>query len=124
VEDATESSSTGSEASTGSDYAFGKSGCPNASGTTGTNASSSNGTNASGGTGTNAATAQRSKKGNDGVLKVGSKVVVTRKDKFHGRRGVVVARRGSMFWYVQLDAHGGQKAERIYKMGSSLRLET
>jgi hypothetical protein len=70
---------------------------------------------------TNAKAEKLAKKGQYS-LKVGDKVMVVRADKYNGRRGTVVSRRGTMFWNVQLDALGSQPAERIFKMASSLKV--
>ena len=61
-------------------------------------------------------------KNGQGSLNVGDKVVVVRKDKYLGRAGIVVGRRGTMFWNVQLDAHNCHPPQLIYKMASSFKV--
>lgn len=49
-------------------------------------------------------------------LKEGDRVKITIRDKYHGRTGVVTARRGRMFWWILLDETPTKAAKAIYKM--------
>ena len=52
----------------------------------------------------------------------GARVVVTRRDVYRGRVGVVVSRRGRLYWNVRLDKKNGEAGQVIYKKASGLRV--
>ena len=56
----------------------------------------------------------------DGMLRVGLRVRVVRRDKYYGREGIVMSRRGKNYWNVQLKAVGDKKEVMIYKRADSL----
>ena len=55
-------------------------------------------------------------------IQLGDMVVVTRKDRYQGQRGIVVRKRGTRFWDIKLEAKGRQQAQIIYKAASSLKV--
>ena len=56
-------------------------------------------------------------------VQAGCRVMVIVRDKYRGRVGTVMDRRGSMFWNVRLDeGKRGERVQTIYKMSSSLRV--
>jgi hypothetical protein len=55
-------------------------------------------------------------------LRVGCRVQVVRKDKYRGRKGVVLSRRGRLFWNVQLDGGDACGECVIFKKDTSLRV--
>jgi hypothetical protein len=53
---------------------------------------------------------------------VGRRVKVVIMGPYRGRVGVVVSRRGTMYWDVQLDETERDVSRLIYKMSSSLKV--
>ena len=56
----------------------------------------------------------------DGNLRVGVLVRVVRRDKYYGREGIVISRRGKSYWNVRLKAVGEKREVVIYKRADSL----
>ena len=55
-------------------------------------------------------------------LETGDRVQVVIAGRYCGRCGTVLHRRGTMFWYLELDArYPGESKEVIYKMASSVK---
>jgi hypothetical protein len=46
---------------------------------------------------------------------VGQRVRIVRNDVYHQMTGEILGRRGTMFWYIHLDAGDGQVGRVIYK---------
>ena len=61
----------------------------------------------------------------DERVRVGSRVKVVRGtlDRYRGRTGVVLSRRGALFWNLRMDARGREtEGPLIYKKGTSLQV--
>lgn len=58
----------------------------------------------------------------DGRFTEGARVIVTRRDHYYGRQGVIISPHGKLFWNVRLDRDQNSPAQIIYKMPSGLRL--
>ena len=58
--------------------------------------------------------------GGGGIIRVGVRVRVVRRDKYYGREGIVVSRRGKNYWNVRLKAVGERREVIIYKREDSL----
>ena len=56
----------------------------------------------------------------DGILRVGVRVRVVRLDKYYGREGIVISRRGKNYWNVRLKAVGERREVIMYKRVDSL----
>jgi hypothetical protein len=56
------------------------------------------------------------------VWKKGAKVRVTIRDRYVGRTGTLMGRRGEHYWDLKLDARDGECGRVIYKKQSSLCL--
>ena len=56
----------------------------------------------------------------DGVIRVGVRVRVVRRDKYYGREGIVISRRGKNYWNVRLKAVGEKREVIMYKRADSL----
>jgi uncharacterized protein YecE (DUF72 family) len=52
----------------------------------------------------------------------GRRVRIMVRDKYHGRTGVLMDRRGTEFWYIRLDCGDGEVYRVIYKKETSLKL--
>jgi hypothetical protein len=58
----------------------------------------------------------------EGEWKKGAAVRVTIRDRYYGRTGVLMGRRGRCYWDLKLDARDGECGIVIYKKQSSLCL--
>jgi hypothetical protein len=58
------------------------------------------------------------------AMRVGSRVLLIRSnDTLRGRTGVITGRRGIIFWYLRIDAHGEERAgPTVYRQEASLQL--
>lgn len=57
------------------------------------------------------------------ILREGDRVKIIRRDKHHGRTGVLLDRHGSLFWNIRLDRLPEETMSVIiYKTDASLRL--
>jgi hypothetical protein len=65
---------------------------------------------------------ERRKVSKDSAVAVGRRVKVVILGPYRGRVGVVVSRKGTMYWYVQLDETERDVSRLIYKMSSSLKV--
>lgn len=63
--------------------------------------------------------APRRKKGS---VRIGQRVRITIDGPYKGRMGIVTLKRGSMFWYIRMDAVDGGVERVIYKMASSFSI--
>jgi hypothetical protein len=53
-------------------------------------------------------------------VRTGARVMVKVRDRYYGRHGTVMGKKGNYFWDVKLDAVAGKPACIIYKKGTSL----
>jgi hypothetical protein len=53
--------------------------------------------------------------------RVGQRVRIVRKDAYHQMTGEILGRRGTMFWYIRLDAVDGQIGRVIYKTADGFK---
>jgi hypothetical protein len=53
-------------------------------------------------------------------LRTGVRVVVRVRDRYYGRHGTVMGKKGTYFWNIKLDAGAGKPACVIYKKCTSL----
>jgi hypothetical protein len=65
---------------------------------------------------------ERSSGDSELLWKKGARVRVTIRDRYYGRTGTLMDRRGTMYWDLKLDPLDGQVAQVIYKKQSSLIL--
>lgn len=52
----------------------------------------------------------------------GALVRVIIRDKYYGRTGTLMGRRGTQYWDIKLDSHDGECSRVIYKKQSSLQI--